>query len=267
MRRRLPWILLSFTLPAAALFADPDEPKTVPDASPTDPEPPKGPGVRRESSILREALRKVEDLLRTREARLLEEVRKIVEEEMRRDAEARKRTQSERRARAGRAGTRLKEIERRLAALKEGLDEAIARARKALGEPPAEAEPAAEPEEETQAAPRPPVPEPYRKLVQAIRQHDMGEYEKAIEGLGEAIQGLEKMNTAEARRYRAEALYYSACAHAVLGRIAPAFAALEQAIRAGYQNLDKIENDAELDPLREDPRFERLHRYARSLKG
>ena len=282
MRYGLPALFAVLSLPAAVLLAEPDEPKTLPDAAPAEPadrhaapEAPAEPGrgasperTRGASPAVREALKKVEELLRAREGRLLEQVKKIVDEELSRLAGERRKQEAERKALADRAGSRLKAIEQRIEALKGSLDGAIARARKALGETPDKPDPAeAEPEEAAEAPARPPVPEPYRKLVQAIRLHESGEYEKAIAGFAEAIQGLEKMNTAEARRYRAEALYYTACSHAILGHADPAFRHLEQAVRAGYRNLEKIENDAELDPLREDPRFERLYRYARSLKG
>ncbi len=281
MRRLARWIWVPLALPTAVLLAAPDEPKTLPDAAPAEPadrhaapespaEPGRGASPERNrgaSPAVREALKKVEDLLRAREGRLLEQVKKIVDEELSRLAEERRKREAERKALADRAGSRLKAIEQRIEALKGSLDGAIARARKALGEAPEKTEPAEAETEEAAAPARPPVPEPYRKLVQAIRLHESGEYEKAIAGFAEAIQGLEKMNTAEARRYRAEALYYTACSHAILGHADPAFRHLEQAVRAGYRNLEKIENDAELDPIREDPRFERLYRYARSLKG
>jgi tetratricopeptide (TPR) repeat protein len=271
MRRRLIPILAACALPAAALFAEPDEPKTLPDAAPAKPKASRKPPARGDSPALKEALKKVEKLLREREARLIEQVRKIVDEELRRAAAARRKEEEQReakrKAQAKRVRDRLDGIAKQLETLRDRLDGALAEARKALGDTPAETDPAEGGEETVEAPPRRPVPEPYRKLIQAIRLHQSGEYEEAIKGFDEAIAGLEKMKTAEARRYRAEALYYAACSHAILGRAEPAFDILEQAIRAGYRNMEKIENDAELDPLREDPRFERIHRYARSLRG
>ncbi len=267
MRRWLIPILAACALPAAALFAEPDEPKTIPDADPAKPKASRKPPVRGDSPALQEALKKVEELLREREARLIEQVRKIVDEELRRAAAARRKEEEKRKAQAKRVRDRLDGLAKQLETLRDRLDGALAKARKALGDTPEETNPDGAGEETVEAPPRRPVPAPYRKLLQAIRLHQSGEYEKAIAVFDEAITGLEKMKTAEARRYRAEALYYTACSHAILGRAEPAFDILEKAIRAGYRNMEKIENDAELDPLREDPRFERIHRYARSLRG
>jgi TolA-binding protein len=265
--RRLPvapLLVAALALPAALLPAAPDEPKTVP-GGPAEPAERTAPAERRDGDILR----KIEDLLRVRQDRLLEQVRKIVDQELRRAAEEQRKAQEDRRAQAEKAGKRAKDLGKRLQDLKGTLEQSIARARQALGEPPPKpADAPAEPEEETAEKPaRQAVPEPYRKLMQAMRLYESGEYEKAIGGLADAMKGLDTMTTAEARRYRAEALYHTGCAHAILGRADTAFLALEKAVRAGYRNIDKMESDAELDPLRDDPRFERLQRYARSLKG
>jgi Skp family chaperone for outer membrane proteins len=261
--RRLPaalLLVLALAASAAFLAAAPDEPKTLP-AEPADRP---APAERKEGVLLR----RIEELLRARQDSLMDQVRKIVDQELRRAAEEQRKAQEARRAQAEKAGKRAKEIGKRLDDLKGSLEQSIARARQALGEPPPKPAAPAEPDEEAAEKPvRQAVPEPYRKLMQAMRLYESGEYEKAIADLAEAMKGLDTMTTAEARRYRAEALYHTGCAHAILGRADSAFQSLDKAVRAGYRNLDKIENDAELDPLRDDPRFERLRRYARSLKG
>jgi tetratricopeptide (TPR) repeat protein len=229
----------------------------------------------KKSALTRDrVMRMVEQLLQERRGRLLEEVRRIIDEELER-AEAARRKQDEARrkrdqalrAQIDKARRRAEAIGKRLQAARESVERAIAQAERALGEAP-HAGPKDDPGDAApDEPPAPSVPEPYRKLIQAMRLYETGEYEKAVEEMQEAVKGLEGMDTAEARRYRAEALYHIACAHAMLGHVDQAFRELDQAVRAGYRNVDKIENDAELDSLREDPRFEKIHRYARSLKG
>ena len=86
----------------------------------------------------------------------------------------------------------------------------------------------------------------------------------------EAVRGLETLNTPEARYLKREALYRVACSHAVQGRREDALGSLEQAVRGGFRgasSLDQLETDSELDDLRDDPRFEKVLRLARSVKG
>jgi TolA-binding protein len=251
-------LLVAFAAPGLILLGQP-----APDAPPKE-NPAAEPAGR--APKIAELLNRIEELLKTRQERTLEQVRKIVDQELQRAAEEQRKRQEERRALADQAGRRAQEIGKKIKEMRDAADKAIARAGEALGEK--KPEPAAEEKEEAAEKPaRPQVPEPYRKLLQTMRLYESGDYEKAIAGFAESLKGLEAMNTAEARRYRAEALYHTACAHAVLGRADTALQTLDRAIRAGFRNLDKMENDAELDPLREDPRFERIERYARSLKG
>jgi tetratricopeptide (TPR) repeat protein len=213
-------------------------------------------------------MRQIEDLLRGRQERLLEQVRRFIDQELRRSAEEQRKRQEERRALAEKAGTRAKEIARRLREMGEAVDQVIAKAREALGEKPEQQAGPEKPDETAPAAPpKKVVPEAYQKLLQAMRLYESGEYEKAIEGFAESVKGLEALHTSEARWSRAEALYRTACAHAMLGRPDPALKALEQAVHGGFKDIDKLDNDAELDTLREDPRFDRLYRFARSMKG
>ena len=56
--------------------------------------------------------------------------------------------------------------------------------------------------------------------------------------------------------------YNLACSYAVLGMIAPAFAALERALRLGYWHIGHLLRDPDLRLLRRDPRFADLLRHA-----
>jgi len=55
-----------------------------------------------------------------------------------------------------------------------------------------------------------------------------------------------------------EALYDLACARAVDGRLTAALDALEQAVKAGFRDFEWMAEDSDLDPLRSDPRFDRI---------
>jgi len=61
-------------------------------------------------------------------------------------------------------------------------------------------------------------------------------------------------------------LYNLACAHAQLREKDRAFDFLFQAIDAGYDSPGQIRNDDDLDPLREDPRFQRALERAKARK-
>ena len=49
--------------------------------------------------------------------------------------------------------------------------------------------------------------------------------------------------------------YNLACSYSLLGEVEPAFTALEKAIQLGYQNFDHLQNDSDLDNIRQDRRF------------
>jgi len=53
-------------------------------------------------------------------------------------------------------------------------------------------------------------------------------------------------------------LYNGACLYSQLGEFDLAFPALEEAIAAGYWNVGWMKHDPDLDPLRQDPRFQKL---------
>jgi adenylate cyclase len=53
-------------------------------------------------------------------------------------------------------------------------------------------------------------------------------------------------------------LYNVACIHSVLGQTEPSIEYLERALEKGFSHIDWIKHDADLDPLRDDPRFNRL---------
>ena len=58
--------------------------------------------------------------------------------------------------------------------------------------------------------------------------------------------------------YRKEtSLYNAACAYALLGDADRAIPTLEEAIEAGWDDVEKIANDSDFDPIRSDPRFAR----------
>jgi beta-lactamase regulating signal transducer with metallopeptidase domain/tetratricopeptide (TPR) repeat protein len=60
---------------------------------------------------------------------------------------------------------------------------------------------------------------------------------------------------AEENYKRATALYNEACAYALLGDANRAIPALQEALRAGWDDIDHIADDSDFDPIRSDPRF------------
>jgi Flp pilus assembly protein TadD len=56
------------------------------------------------------------------------------------------------------------------------------------------------------------------------------------------------------------ARYNLACSLALLGRPDDAFAALEDAVRLGYRDVDHLREDEDVDSLRGDPRFREIVR-------
>jgi adenylate cyclase len=53
-------------------------------------------------------------------------------------------------------------------------------------------------------------------------------------------------------------LYNVACAYALQARIDDALSCLERAVKHGFRDRAWFENDSDLDPLREEPRFQAL---------
>jgi beta-lactamase regulating signal transducer with metallopeptidase domain/tetratricopeptide (TPR) repeat protein len=64
-------------------------------------------------------------------------------------------------------------------------------------------------------------------------------------------------NAAEEGYREDVSLYNAACSHALLGETEPAITALQAAITAGWDDIDKIAEDSDFDPIRQDPRFAR----------
>jgi tetratricopeptide (TPR) repeat protein len=79
------------------------------------------------------------------------------------------------------------------------------------------------------------------------------------------LQMLERL--AELQPQDAEIAYRLACVHALLKQAAPAVGALRRAISAGYGWVDDLLQDADLDPIRESPEFQRLLRDLQQLSG
>lgn len=79
------------------------------------------------------------------------------------------------------------------------------------------------------------------------------DYSGAIESYTKAIE-----LGAFAPKYRANCLYDIACAHALNGDKAKAFEFVEQAVRAGFRDLQHLRTDSDLESLRTDPRWENL---------
>lgn len=63
----------------------------------------------------------------------------------------------------------------------------------------------------------------------------------------------------------AVAWYNLGCSLALLGRREDAFAALERSVELGFADPETMEGDADLESLRETPRFARLMRAARKM--
>ena len=49
--------------------------------------------------------------------------------------------------------------------------------------------------------------------------------------------------------------YNLACSHALLGQVDDAFKALSEAVKRGYDNVEWLLNDEDLELIRNDPRF------------
>lgn len=57
---------------------------------------------------------------------------------------------------------------------------------------------------------------------------------------------------------RIDALYNSACAHALLGRHEEALKYLQYAVDAGFRDVNHLDTDGDMDSLREDPAFKAI---------
>lgn len=115
---------------------------------------------------------------------------------------------------------------------------------------------------------------------------ELGLFEAALEGdsrnldvlvlLGDAYdrrglveKGLEvDMKLAQIRPEEASFHYRLACRHSVLGHIDPALQALTRAIQLGYNKLEHLRENPDLDNLKKDRRYEEILRSAgKKMKG
>ncbi|MCB9844493.1 MAG: tetratricopeptide repeat protein [Phycisphaeraceae bacterium] len=82
--------------------------------------------------------------------------------------------------------------------------------------------------------------------------HITGQLERALVAHEKAAE------IAPTAQLRGPAVYNIGCANALLGRKDAAFAALVRAVDAGFTNTQLIQQDSDLDSLRDDPRFEEI---------
>jgi tetratricopeptide (TPR) repeat protein len=69
-------------------------------------------------------------------------------------------------------------------------------------------------------------------------------------------EAAEAFKRAASEDYRpATALYNAACSYALLGQTDQSIATLKEAIDAGWDDMDKIADDSDFDPIRSDPKF------------
>jgi non-specific serine/threonine protein kinase len=89
----------------------------------------------------------------------------------------------------------------------------------------------------------------------------------ALVGTGQVEQGLEWADRALAIEPKESGLLYNvACVYSTAGRTEEAIGLLERAIEAGFAQKEWIENDSDLDPLRDHPRFKALLRKMRAAR-
>jgi len=88
----------------------------------------------------------------------------------------------------------------------------------------------------------------------------LGQAQIAAKDYAGAIESYEKALElgAFAAKYRANCLYDIACAYALQGQKAKAFKYVEQAVQAGFRDLEHLRTDTDLESLHADPRWESL---------
>ena len=84
---------------------------------------------------------------------------------------------------------------------------------------------------------------------------ERGEYDKALTQYRQALE-LEPKNSV--------AHYNVACTYSEMEKIDEAIAALEQAVECGYDDVEWMEKDEDLDNLRDDPRYKDIVRKLRA---
>jgi beta-lactamase regulating signal transducer with metallopeptidase domain/Flp pilus assembly protein TadD len=93
--------------------------------------------------------------------------------------------------------------------------------------------------------------------IEKIRKHHESTYDRAYdlyrhEQYAEAAEEFVRANEEEPN---ATALYNAACSFALTGDAARASKTLREAIEAGWDDFDKIAEDSDFDPIRENPQF------------
>lgn len=94
-------------------------------------------------------------------------------------------------------------------------------------------------------------------MEQGVKDLESKNYQKAQENFLRVLK-LQPENTV--------AYYNMACVYAQWKKLDKAFFYLEKAIRKGFLDLDHMEKDADLDNLRDDPRYKQLYKLADQLK-
>ena len=89
-------------------------------------------------------------------------------------------------------------------------------------------------------------PEDWRSFARAL--HEVGAYREALRAHGRALELALDGD-------RAEALFEAARTLATLGQLDEALRRLREARRAGFDGLARLQDEPDLDPLRDDPRF------------
>lgn len=95
------------------------------------------------------------------------------------------------------------------------------------------------------------------KLVKAKKPGGTARLEQACDAYAKVLEGLEtlKLDAKITKSAQQVCHYNTACARALQGKADPALKALKLALEAGYQDWNRIENDASLNGIRANPRF------------
>ncbi|KAL6647899.1 hypothetical protein ACP70R_015336 [Stipagrostis hirtigluma subsp. patula] len=90
------------------------------------------------------------------------------------------------------------------------------------------------------------------ELRMGLRLYKDGKYEEALEKFESVLGSKPEMNEASIASYNV------ACCYSKLGRIQAALSALEEALKAGYEDFKRIRTDPDLANLRKEEEFDRL---------